>query len=253
MAIREKKQIKAKRRLVREKSFYDRYKNIEKVNSAEGGFYNPTTGNFGKFYMDYMGIPSSTIIKYVGNINIRINEALNEKILIKNIKEVGTIIILNINAARFDDTLLFEYSGNIKRITSAIVSGFQTKEFVPSIVEYDLENIPANKSKTKPEDDSIILREDVEEAAELPTLNNSSNFDKLKISSNLPSNYVNDINLLINDDMLEIDENKKCSTCSYFQYNYCNLWKGSVRARGWCESWKSKYEQFEVQEEINEL
>ena len=184
--IREKKN-KAKRFKIRDKSFYDRFSHIPKIVSADGGFYNPTEDSYGKFYMDYTGIPSSTIIKYEGDINIEINSVLNEKILIKNVKETGTIIILNMNAVAFDDTLLFEYSGIISKIKTAIISGFQTKEIIPSIVEYDLTNIPANKSKTKPEDDTILLIEKNEgESSQLNPLRNLSNLDKLKISTKLP-------------------------------------------------------------------
>ena len=130
MSLKTIRQNKIKRVLKRPKSFYDRYNNIDKIYSAEGGFYNPTEENYGKFYMDYQGVPSSTIIKYKGNIDIRSNEILDDRILMKNIKEVGTIIILKIKAIPFDDTILFEYSGNINKITSCIISGFQVKEFV---------------------------------------------------------------------------------------------------------------------------
>ena len=168
----------------------------------------------------------------------------------KNIKDIRTIIILNVNAVSFDDTLLFEYSGNIKRITNATVSGFKTKEFVPNIVEYDLTNIPASKSETKPEDDSIILKES-EEIIPLPKLNNRSTLESLTISTKLPSDYMNNKDYLIEDE-LKI-KNTICGNCDYFHHNYCDLWDSPVNQKGWCESWKSKYEQFEVQEEINEL
>ena len=154
---------------------------------------------------------------------------------------------------------MFEYSGTIEKIKSAIISGFQTKEIMPSIVEYDLTNVPANKSETKPEDDSILLVDievDEEQASKLPKLSNYSNLEKLKISKKLPPSYTGNVVNLIQPENLNdmtMEDRINCSTCFYFKKNYCNLWDAIVRPLGWCESWKAINNQVGRQEEINEL
>jgi hypothetical protein len=235
-----------RRRKINPPSYYDKFEDIEKVNNADGGFYNPTEDSYGKFYIKFTGVPSTVYIRYIGNIKIRMNSLLDDKILIRNVRESNRIMILNINAKVFNEELLFEYSGKIEKIIQATVTGFMTKPFVARLIEYDQTNLPLGKSRTNVEDDSIIMKEGVEIQA-LPELENLSNFEDLKISSNLPEDYVRNKTSLDEEKIKELEFSKRCLNCFYFKNNYCELWDAVVNPMGWCESWRG------IKENINGL
>ena len=59
--------------------------------------------------------------------------------------------------------------------------------------------------------------------------------EKLKISSRLPSNYLDNKDLVMDEDLIN---NQLCSNCIHFKYNFCDLWDAPVKQSGWCESWE---------------
>ena len=139
-----------------------KYTNILPVVSSTGGFYNPEEGTNkkGQFYLDLNdGIPKGIEIRYKGNITIYKNPKFLGKVSISNNNQGGRIFLSSLVPYKYPSQELFTFSGDIKELQYVKIYNWASRLIYSNVKNYDQVNIDLNRSDTKFEDDSIIIRD----------------------------------------------------------------------------------------------
>lgn len=234
---------KIRRFIVPSKDMIDYYSEVSPVVSSTGGFYNPSLGSYGQFYLDINGTPKSIEIRYDGNISIRQNSELPERCYVKNNKYNNNITILNLGIKEFETQLIFEFSGTIDYVKYVRINGWNRDTILCAVTEYDQTNIPMDKSETNMEDDTYIFQEYEEtQQRELEPIDEYSSMQELGRDLRLPDDYTEYHAEVKFDDKGNPIKGISdfCKNCFYWKNNYCELWDAPVKGIGWCKSWKSK-------------
>ena len=209
--------------------------NIIQVNSSSGGFYNPSKSHrMGTFYLEFNEAnPKSISFKYDGHINISLSKSIVGA-KVRHYSSRNSVIIDFPPNCKFENDLIFSFTGNLKFVKSLKIHNWKGKVLSPKFIQYDQTNLYVNYSKTNFEDDTILIEPD-ELDTEAPTIpakkRNYTNLNKI-INEDLPESYI--------DYSEKLEMHQFCQTCSYWKNKYCELWQAPIQNKGWCKSWQKK-------------
>ena len=137
--------------------------NIIQVNSSSGGFYNPSKSHrMGTFYLEFNEAnPKSISFKYDGHINISLSKSIVGA-KVRHYSSRNSVIIDFPPNCKFENDLIFSFTGNLKLVKSLKIHNWKGKVLSPKFIQYDQTNLYVNYSKTNFEDETTGVWKNME-------------------------------------------------------------------------------------------